>query len=184
MDPAWEAEFRNRMHSFELERPPRQDEVAVSIKVRVSYGCFHREHSPEAYRLIDEHLASVPASERSEFSWLEHESGPELLVYLALTTAGVTLAKSVIDLITAVLKARSKGVERGDRPKDPLEIIVRRVAAREKFEEVIVLRINHGESVDQKAIKSVVEAALQRLIETADDTTANQAPAPDGSRRR
>lgn len=184
MDSVWEAEFRNRMHSFEVQRPPRQGEVAVSIKVRVSYGCFHREHSPEGYRLIDEHLASVPPSERSDFAWLEHESGPELLVYLALTTAGVTLAKSVIDLITAVLKARAKGVERGDRPKDPLEIIVRRVGAEDKFEEELVFRIGHSEPIDQKAIKAEVEVALKRLVETADDTTANQAPAPDGSRRR
>ncbi len=98
MDRAWRAEFRARMRSFELTRPPRRGEVSVSLKLRVSSGCFHREHSPHAYSLIVKYLSSIDPTD-SEFAFVEHESGPELLVYLALATAGVTLAKSVIDLI-------------------------------------------------------------------------------------
>jgi len=37
-----------------------------------------------------------------------HESGPEIIAYLALTTASTVLAKSVIDLITTFLKCLSK----------------------------------------------------------------------------
>ncbi len=93
------------MHGFRQRRPPGTSEAALSIKIRVTSGCFHREHSPHAYGLMDAHLATSAA----EIEFEEHESGPELLVYLALATAGLTLAKSVIDLITAIIKARSDG---------------------------------------------------------------------------
>lgn len=115
MDPVWRSEFGARMRAFELARARHAAEEPVSLKVRVVSGCFHREHSPQAYTLIDKQLASS-ALPQSEFAFVEHESGPELLVFVALATAGVTLAKSVIDLIVAIIKARSVGVERGDRP--------------------------------------------------------------------
>lgn len=74
--------------------------MELSIKLRVVSGCFHGEHSPRAYELIDLHLVgSSPGLE-----YVEHESGPELLAYLAVATAGITLAKSVIDLITAIIR--------------------------------------------------------------------------------
>ena len=90
-------------------RPPRDGEVPVSIKVRVTSGCFHREHSPHAYDIIDRHLASLEGQE-SDFAFEEHESGPELLVYLAVAAAGITLAKSTIDLVIAIIKARVDGI--------------------------------------------------------------------------
>ena len=80
-------------------------------------GCFHREHSPCAYELIDSYLSRSTAESEIE----EHESGPELLVYLAVATAGLTLAKSIIDLVTSIIKARSEGVK-SDRLKRPLRI--------------------------------------------------------------
>jgi len=132
MDPDWAIDFRTRMLSFELRHPLRKGEVSASLKVRITSGCFHREHSPCAYELIDRHLASVPLSQRSKFDLIEHESGPELLVHLALVTAGVTLAKSVIDLVIAIIKARSEGIKQGDLPDCPVEIIVRRVYDRDK----------------------------------------------------
>jgi hypothetical protein len=42
---------------------------------------------------------------RCHIEFLEHESGPEILAYLAAATAGLTLAKSVFDLITAIINA-------------------------------------------------------------------------------
>jgi hypothetical protein len=50
---------------------------------------------------IDTHLnRAMP-----DIEFLEHESGPEILAYLAAATAGLTLAKSVFDLITAIINA-------------------------------------------------------------------------------
>lgn len=166
LDPTWQSEFRGRMRSFELQRPPRNGEVSVSLKVRVTSGCFHREHSPQAYRFIDKYLASLSASQRSEHAFVEHESGPELLVYLALATAGVTLAKSVIDLVVAIIKARSEGVKGGDRPSDPVEVIVRRVGGGGQFVEVTALRIGHSAPIHRAELETCLSATLENMLET------------------
>jgi hypothetical protein len=174
MDPAWVSEFRARMRSFELQRPTPDGAVSVSLKVRVTSGCFHREHSPHAYELIDRHLAIVPASQRADFAIVEHESGPELLAYLALATAGVTLAKSVIDLIVAIIKARADGVKHGDRPAEPVEVIIRRVCDGDRLIEETVLRIGHDDSVTGVAIEARIDAALKRSASAGGAKTANQ----------
>ncbi len=51
--------------------------------------------------MIDKHLASIPR-DGWQFDFVEHERGPELLVSLALATAGMGVAKSVIDLVIAM----------------------------------------------------------------------------------
>ena len=174
MHSGWQSEFRSRMRQFELSRAPRKGEMSVSLKVRVASGCFHREHSPYAYRLIDEHLTSQ-VSQRCEFTLVEHESGPELLVYAALATAGLTLAKSVIDLVTAIIKARSKGIKEGDRPSDPVEVIVRRVDDGGKFVEESVLRVGHPDPISREEIQAEIDAAMKRLIQEKRGKTASRA---------
>ncbi len=166
MDAEWEKTFRNRIRSFTARRPPRASDVPLSIKLRVVSGCFHREHSPRAYELIDSHLVSLSP----DLDFVEHESGPELLVYLAVATAGITLTKSIIDLITAIIKARSDGVKKGDRPADPLELIVRRVDDGREFREEVVLRIGHNDPVDTKVIEKQVDDALRKLLKKLDST--------------
>lgn len=167
MDANWQETFRNRMHRFEARRAPSPGEVAVSIKVRITSGCFHREHSPHAYELIDRSLDKLTPADG--FAFVEHESGPEILVYLALGTAGLTLAKSIVDLITAIIKARSEGIQKGDRPSDPLELIVRRVHDGQGFREETVLRIGHRDSVDEAKLEQRIKDALQKLLK--DDQT-------------
>ena len=164
MGERWQSQFRVRMRAFEANRAPRGGEVSISLKVRVVSGCFHREHSPHAYALIDKQLASR-ASRQPQFAFVEHESGPELLVYVALGTAGITLAASVIDLVTAIIKARSEGIKKGDRPSDPLEVIVRRVGDGDKFVEETVLRVGPADPVNAGEIEARINAALQRLLQ-------------------
>ncbi len=98
------------MQCFQRDRPPKRNEVPVSIKIRIVSGCFHREHSPRAYEIIDAKLSKLPRNVMLGFE--EHESGPELLVYVA---AGVALTTSVINLVTAIIKARSEGVKKKTR---------------------------------------------------------------------
>jgi len=165
MDAEWQREFRDRMHGFRARRRPAQaGDIALSVKVRVVSGCFHREHSPRAYQSIDAYLVTAAP----DVDFVEHESGPELLVYLALATAGVTLTKSVLDLITAIIKARSEGTKKGDRPRDPVELIIRRVDTGDEFHEEIAFRIGHSDSVDAKAIEKQVADALDRLLKKLD----------------
>lgn len=166
MDAEWEKTFRGRMRSFKARRPPGTTDLPVSIKLRVRSGCFHREHSPRAYKLIDSRLARLSP----DLEFVEHESGPELLVFLAVATAGVTLTKSVLDLITAIIKARSEGIRKGDHPTDPIELIVRRADDGREFREEIVLRIGHDETVDSKAIEKALDAALRKLVKESDST--------------
>lgn len=166
MPSTWQKEFETRMHSFERTRRASPGGVAVSIKVRVASGCFHREHSPLAYEILDRYVERHGAPDADVF---EHESGPELLVILALATAGVTLAKSVIDLIAAIIKARSEGIKKGDKPAEPLKLIVRRVADEDGFREEIVLTIGHEQPVDAKVIEGQVAEALKKLVEKKGD---------------
>jgi hypothetical protein len=129
--------------------------LPVSIKVRVTSGCFHREHSPQAYRLIDGYLASADLSDfHGRFE--EHESGPEILVYLAVTTAGLTFAKSVVELITAIIKARSEGIRKGDRPSDPLELIVRGHSKDGEYFEETILRIPPDRVITARQIEDAL----------------------------
>ena len=118
MDNPWRNEFRRRMSMFDEHAHGDDDDdgLAVSMKVRVTSGCFHREHSPQAYRLIDEYL-QLHALEDVRWSFQEHESGPELLLYLAVTTAGLSLAAGIINLVTAIIKARADGIKKGDHPE-------------------------------------------------------------------
>lgn len=168
MDANWEKTFRTRMNSFKAGRHVGTDGVALSIKLRVASGCFHREHSPRAYSLIDSQLNRMSP----DVEFVEHENGPELLVYLAVATAGITLAKSIIDLITAIIKARSDGIKKSDHPNDPVELIIRRADDGREFREVVVLRVGHNDPVDTKAIEKAVDAALGKLVKRNDPTNS------------
>ena len=163
MTSYWNDIFRRRMVDFGRARAAKPGEVAVSIKVRVASGCFHREHSPNAYKIIDRCLDSILPDD-CIFQFEEHESGPEILMYLAVTTAGLAVAKSIIDLITAIIKARSDGVRQGDTPDAPLELIVRRIHKHGEFVEEKILRVAPGDSVNRSAIEKELEKAAKKLI--------------------
>jgi hypothetical protein len=164
MADAWEAEFNERMRAFEAQRPIPGGQ-AVSIKIRVTAGCFHREHSPHAYALIDSYLRSMPDDGR-ESQIVEHESGPEVL---HLITAGLELAGAVVGLITVIFAARHKGIEQGDGPSEPLELIVRRMDENGTVREETLLRVSHTETVDERRIESLLNRALERQSGQAND---------------
>lgn len=153
MDNYWRSQFAERMQRFGKENS--DSHLPVSIKVRAMGGCFHREHSPEAYRMIDEKL-SESALGSPDFCFEEHESGPELLIWAAVTTAGLTFAKSVIELITAILKARSEGKKKGDQPAEPLELIVRGHWKDGEYFEETILKIPLGNAPSVKEIESLL----------------------------
>ena len=162
MDNEWTRTFRKRMHSFENRFSPSHGFEAVSIKIRVSSGCFHREHSPLAYEIMDSLLNKIEYHD--EFGLEEHESGPELLVYVAAATAGISLATSIINLIVTIINARSEGIKKGDRPSDPLELIVRHVQKDGEFKEETILRIGHQETVKPEIIEEYLKKSLSELL--------------------
>lgn len=157
VDEHWLRGFRHTVGDFQ-RRQPGSGHV-VSVKVRVESGCFHREHSPEAYKIIDAHLGRP--LEHAEV--IEHESGPELLLYLAMTAGALSLAKSVVELITEIFKARAAGIKKGDHPKDPLVLIVRRVDEKNEYREDVILRICNDDAVDSGKIEKELTVAIKAI---------------------
>lgn len=156
----WEDQFRHRMRGFESGFLPEGHGTPLSIKVRVSSGCFHRQHSPNAYRIIDEHIR---AQRPENVSFEEHESGPELLVYVALATAGISLAANVINLVVAIIKARAEGIEHGDGPHDPIELIVRGYDKTGSLREEKVLRFKPHDAVNKDAILTALQKGIVKI---------------------
>lgn len=160
MTDPWPREFSQRIRSF--SEPFTGSGIAVSVKVRVVSGCFHREHSPHAYRLVDAALRDL---ELEPIQWHEHESGPEILIWIPLATAGVALSAAVINLIVSILKARSDGAKAGDRPREPLELIVRTTRPREGgVIEEKVLRFNPEDPVHAAAIRAALDEAARKML--------------------
>lgn len=174
MDTAWPNDFRERMQRFEGRRKRHQGEVAVSIKLRVNSGCFHREHSPHAYEIIDEKLRTLAKTD-TELVFQEHETGPEVLAYVLLATAALSLAKEVVGLITAIVTARSEGVKKGDHPNDPLHLIVRRVHDKEGVRDEKVLTIGHTHTIGEDELQEQLTASLRKLLKEAEHPEAKAA---------
>lgn len=158
VDEHWLKGFRHTVGDF--QRRQQGDGHVVSIKVRIESGCFHREHSPEAYKIIDARLRRLPKN----VEVIEHESGPELLLFLPLAREILDLAKSAIELITQIFKARAAGIKKGDHPSDPLVLIVRRVDEKNEYREDVLLQIGHMDAVDSDAIEKELTAAIKNVL--------------------
>jgi hypothetical protein len=158
VDERWLTGFRHTVGDFHRRQKGNGD--VISIKVRVESGCFHREHSPEAYKIIDARLKKPP--EHAEI--IEHESGPELLLYLAVMAGALSLAKSVVELVTEIFKARAAGIKKGDHPKDPLVLIVRRVDEKNEYYEDVILRIGQSDVIDSDGIEKQLNTAIQEAF--------------------
>lgn len=133
--------------------------IPITIKIRAASGCYHREHSPAAYALVDEYL-----KQHSDLNIMfeEHESGPEIIVWLALGTAGMTLTKSVIDLVTAIINARAKGREKGDTRDGKLLLVVRDTYRTTNSTEEIVLEIFDKDIIPSDQVRKAIEKGLQK----------------------
>jgi hypothetical protein len=159
---SWERTFQDRMLRFADQHPSGANSVPVSIKVRVDSGCFDRGCCPHAYKVIDAEAAKLRTREDGVI-FEQHESGPEILVYLAVATAGLTVAKSVIDLVTTIIKARNDGVKMGDRHSQPVELIIRRMTSKGKLREERILRIHSTDEVDAVKIGKLLSAAANKI---------------------
>ncbi len=167
MDSYWHQELRAKLEDFGSSRV--MEGIPISVKIRIETECFHREHSPEAFRQIDAYVADL---DRSIFRIDEHETGPEILTWLA---GGISLAKGVIDLVVAIVKARFDGIKKGDRPTSPVEIVVRGFKDGEYFEEKII-RIPS----DDPKLKMIIEDALKKPL----SSTSRRKSAPKPKRPR
>ncbi len=153
-------EFGSRVNYFEGKIPQRVESPTVSIKFD---GSFHPPHSPEAHKMIDEYLKSHPL-EDDKVEFIDHESGPELLVYLALGTAAISLSKSIIDLIVAILKSRQQGIKRGDRNQTVFEIRVRGFDENGNTQKEKILEFRSSDTLDRDIVRKTLQSAISKFL--------------------
>ena len=146
------------LHRLKTHRPERLGDVPVWVKIRI-------DPTTGEHALIDRYLEKLAPAD-ADFGFEKHESGPEILVYLAVTAAGVSLAKSVIDLITTIIKARSETCNKRDLPFKPVELIVRRVDERRGRTDEIILRLGQNEACDETVIEQKLMKALREIAKS------------------
>lgn len=69
----------------------------------------------------------------------------------------------MIDLVVAVIAARREGVEKGDHPSEPIELIVRRIESEDAVLEETVLRVGANDPIDPLRVEEMLDAAIERL---------------------
>lgn len=143
------------LHRLKTHRPERPSDVPVWMKIRI-------DPTSEEHAVIHRYREKLAPAD-ADFEFETHESGPEILVYLAVTAAGVSLVKSVIDLITTIIKARSETWRKGDLPFKPLELIVRHVDEGRGRSDEIILRFGQNETSDETVIKQRLMEALREI---------------------
>lgn len=131
----------------------------ITIKIRAEHGCFCRSHSKETNRLIDE---IVRNNYSHEFDYHGHESGPEIIAWLALCTAGLTVTKSLIDLITAIINACKEGRKKGDGNNGKLLLIIRDTHRTENSTEEIIFEVYDNDLIDSEKVKKVIESGINK----------------------
>lgn len=155
IDPYWEKEFRRRIENFGPS--PRRDSQAISIKIKPTSGLFYRGESGHAYEIIDHYVRHADLSD-IKHEIIEHETGPEILAYLVVLVSGLSTA--LIELVTAIIKARSEGIKRGDYHREPLELIVRGYDDDGKYFEEKVLQIKPESRATPKQIESALKNGI------------------------
>jgi hypothetical protein len=178
----WITEFRNRMGRLAATLPPLRGEIPISIKVRVDSGCYSRGCCPFAFGIIDNRV-HILQRKRERFIFEEHETGPELLVYLAVTAAGLGLAKSVVELVTAIIKARSDGRKHGDRHDEPITLVVRHLQEGETFAEERLLTIQPNDQIASSMVGTLLLDGCRKLVPKGKPKNAKRAK-PKNSRRQ
>jgi hypothetical protein len=160
VDDWWLNSF-SMLHRFKTHRPERLGDVPIWMKIRI-------DPTSEEHAVIRRYRETLTPAD-TDFEFETHESGPEILVYLAVTAAGVSLAKSVIDLIATIVKARSETRRKSDlsfKPwgPDPLELIIRHVDERRGQSDEIIIRLGQEETSDAAAIEQKLMEALREIV--------------------
>jgi hypothetical protein len=158
----WNEDFQNRIEEFKTMVSQQDGEVPVSIKIRVDTGCFHRSCCPYVYRVIDQDVRKLRLTD-DRFIFIEHETGPEIIVYLAVAVAGLNLATSIINLITTIIKARFEGLKHGDRHHDPVTLIIRRIKNKDILVEEKLMTFNPHDEISLKIVEKVLLEGVEKI---------------------
>jgi hypothetical protein len=163
----WQEEIRRRLERFHHEDDGLG--MAVSVKVRVASNCFCYGHHRHFEREMDRHRGM---ESRSRWEYVEHESGPEWLLYLALTAAGLGVAekslaliKSVVDLVALSVKSHAEERKTRNQRPEPLSIVVRGFDLRKVFFEKPVIEIDWDKPPAEQEITDSLSKVIQQIAE-------------------
>ncbi len=153
-----------------LLKTPADYEKYISIKLSPPSGCCCSDCWPETWQKVNKAIVPcAPIKHEGDaligkggniFVLEQHESGPEIVLYLALATASVTLAKSVIDLITTIVKGVSN-----EQRKHPTQIkISKKQIVKGKIEEENLIEIDIPISKDmEKQLRKRIKQAINKI---------------------
>jgi len=131
--------------------------------------------------MIDDYLATCPLD---KMQFMEHESGPEILLWLAAISGGITLTANLINLVTAIIRARSEGIKKGDHPSHPVELVIRQDRKDGEIREEMVLRFGHHEVVESEHIEKALTKTFRKFAESQAKPTAPSTATRRKKRRR
>lgn len=156
------------MIRFSRSSPGDANLVPVSIKIRVLAGCFCPGCNPHANRIMRQEIEKARRN-GEEFEIEEHESGPEILVYLAVVAGALNVSAALVNLITAIIKARSEGQKVGDKPFEGVELIVRGHTNGDDYFEESILHINRPDEISAELVRDALKkrAVLPKGTKTA-----------------
>lgn len=159
-----------------LQRPANDNDF-ITLKLIPAQSrccCFHCW--PVTWAPINEFIAPdgpVPDEGDALIHSLEgdyvlecHESGPEIVVYLGVATASLLLTKSVVDLITAFLKALAKD----HRSPSRIKLTHRRVHADQVVDDILV-------EIDLPLTDDMTEMRTAKVREALQKTSEQSLPA-------
>lgn len=148
---------------------PGEYEKYISIKLfPLGIYCCCSDCLPETWSIVNEFIApcgpvkhegdALVKRDENKFVLEQHESGPEIIVYLAVATASLTLIKSIIDLISIIVKGLSN-----ERKKRPTRIkILKRQLIKGEIEEENLIEIDIPISKDmQKRLEEKIKQSIK-----------------------
>ena len=150
-----------------LLKTPKEYEKYISIKLSPPSGCCCSHCWPKTWETVNEFIEpfgpvghegdALIENDNDKFVLESHESGPEIIVYLAVTTVSATLLKSIIDLITTIVK----GLSNENRKQPPRIKISKRQIVKGKIEEENLIEIDIPISKDtQKQIEEKIKNSI------------------------
>lgn len=144
---------------------PEKYEKYISIKLSPPSGCCCSHCWPKTWQKINEFIApsgpvghegdALIGNDENKFVLESHESGPEIIVYIA---ASVTLVTSVIDLVTTIIK----GISKESRKQPPRIRISKRQIVKGEIEEENLIEIDIPISKDiEKQLEEKIRQAIK-----------------------
>jgi len=168
----WNDELNQRLARFIKKHPSEYESEPISIKVRAEGGCFHKSCCPYALNLIYNKNEELDGE---KYEYIEHESGPEIIAYIGLATSGVLIAKSIIELITTIIKARFEGQKQGDGHKgNPVTLIIRKTQKGKEVIEEKIMTFHEHDMVSSEIVEKLLVDGYKKLKVTEGKTTSQE----------